>query len=46
MLDDAVSRDIIIDDSVKDRAANEMDRLVAERNLQFQLDNLDVGQST
>jgi len=33
MLDDAVERNVIIDDNVKEIAQKEMDRLVAERNL-------------
>lgn len=35
MLDDAVARNVIIDEAVKQIAIKEMERLVAERNLQF-----------
>lgn len=35
MLDDAVARNVIIDENVKQIAIKEMERLVAERNLQF-----------
>ncbi|CAD8212296.1 unnamed protein product [Paramecium pentaurelia] len=46
MLDDAVNRGVKIDAHVKEEAEKEMDRLKAERNLQFELDNLDIGLST
>lgn len=35
MLDDAMARNVIIDENVKQIAIKEMERLVAERNLQF-----------
>ncbi|CAD8210027.1 unnamed protein product [Paramecium pentaurelia] len=46
MLDDAVNRGVKIDAHVKEEAEKEMERLKAERNLQFELDNLDIGLST
>lgn len=42
MLEDAVSRNVILDNSVIDFAKSEVDRLFAERQLRFQLDNLDI----
>lgn len=41
MLEDAETREVKIDGSIKERAAKEMERLTAERNLRFLIDNID-----
>jgi len=44
MKEDAKQRNVIIDQNVIEIADGQIDRLVSERNLRFELDNLDVGQ--
>lgn len=43
MKEDAKNRNVDIDKDVIDKLDETMERLVAERNLRFQLDNIDVG---
>ena len=43
MKEDAKNKNIDIDQNVIELADKEIERLIAERNLRFELDNLDVG---
>lgn len=43
MREDAVKRTVVLDEDVLDLMQKTIDRLSAERNLRFELDNLDVG---
>jgi len=43
MLEDAKKRNVAIDENVTSIALAEIERLKSERDLRFELDNLDVG---
>lgn len=43
MKDDSKNRKVDVDQEVLQRADKEIERLKAERNLRYQLDNIDLG---
>lgn len=45
ILDDCNAREIYLDQSVMEKSKNELERLEAERNLRFELENINVGET-
>ena len=43
LVDDADKRGVILDQEIKDLVVKEAERLIAERNLRFALDNIDAN---
>lgn len=46
MKEDAKNRNVILDEDVLARIQKEIDRLVSERDLRFEIDNLEIGSCT